>query len=470
MSKRSQSSASPTNHQCGSTKPAGAEDDESSLTTNNNTTGSSSSNMQMIRYLEFYAGVGGWTMALQEAVSTVFSENVRLECCAALDHSDLCTSVYQYNHHVKDGKKDGVGETNGIKKAKMERTTTNNSIKAVRIERLTAQQLIDWKADLWMMSPPCQPHTRQHSNQEADLDDVRSDSFLHLCNLLVQLESAAKPSIILLENVVGFEGSNSFRAWTRAVATSNYVATHFHLQPTQAGLPNDRPRYYCVAVHIDKLHEERADWIERYFQAPVTPTETSDSTPLHPCIHSALPELDLLSEDAIDREKLPLLRGFLDKTDVDRDAHLRVPESVLQRPAAWCLDIVTADSRRTSCFTSAYGKYVKGTGSVLLQPDEGVSSNTTRDASLQNKFAMVPPEERQYDPDWAAAITNSGYNLRYFSGSELARLFGFCDAFSFPANVTVKQQWKLVGNSLNVRIASKMAELGLRSVYGTSKR
>jgi tRNA (cytosine38-C5)-methyltransferase len=417
----------------------------------------------ILRYVEFYAGVGGWTMALKQAVSAVFADDsVELQCCAALDHSDLCTAVYLHNHQPRRAQQDEGNDNlnnnkgNGRKKMRFPNKT-------VRIETLTVEQLNEWKADVWMMSPPCQPHTRQHSNQEADLEDARSNSFVHLCNLLSELAPDVKPAIILLENVVGFEASNSCRAWVQAVDSSNYAAAHFHLQPTQAGLPNDRPRYYCVAVRRDKLATANHDWIERYFSLQA---DTS-AMMRQPFVHSSLERLGLVPEDKIDRDTLPVLNSFLDRV-TSSTSYPCVPQSVLQRPAAWCLDIVAGDSRRTSCFTSAYGKFIKGTGSVVLQRDEESSSNCA-DTSLHKKFAMVPPEDRQYDPNWAADLTNSGYYLRYFTGAELARLFGFCDSFSFPAHVSVKQQWKLMGNSLNVRVASKMVELGLRSVYGKRK-
>lgn len=75
--------------------------------------------------------------------------------------------------------------------------------------------------------------------------------------------------------------------------------------------------------------------------------------------------------------------------------------------------------------------------------------------------------------------------MRYFSGTEVARLMGFPvdeqpavasddesyvasgeshREFTFPAHVTMKQQWKLLGNSLNVRLAAKVAEIGIQSV------
>ena len=198
-----------------------------------------------VRYIEFYAGIGGWAMALRQAVQRAFPANeVNLKCCAALDHSDLCAAVYQHNFAKK----------NDHKKAK-----------PLRIETLTVAQLAAWNANLWMMSPPCQPHTRQHNNQHADLHDKRSQSFLHICRLLAHSvwddvncvsQQKRRPTWILLENVVGFERSQSCSIWLQSLDKAGYAYQQFHLQPTQVGLPNDRPRYYCVAVFAKSAYDE----------------------------------------------------------------------------------------------------------------------------------------------------------------------------------------------------------------------
>jgi tRNA (cytosine38-C5)-methyltransferase len=420
---------------------------------------SSINDMTVVRYVEFFAGIGGWTMALQQAIlSPVFaaketSSQLHLECCAALDHSDLCLSVYQHNHG------DAASET-GPKGDPRKRARSSGHLKSTRIEHLTVQQVSDWQADLWMMSPPCQPHTRQHSNQENDLSDARSDSFLHLCHLLEQLPATSRPALILLENVVGFEVSNTCRRWDSALARSNYSVARFHLQPTQVGLPNDRPRFYSVAVSRDRLLPERSEWLSSYFDATTLATKLGTLDPVH--VHSALPELGMQPIDS--GEALSILGDFLDQHD-ELPVALLVPNSVLQRPAAWCFDIVTTDSKRTSCFTSAYGKYVKGTGSVLLfRPKHGHAGVMP----VPNIFAMVAPEEREFDSEWVSALQASGHSLRYFSGSELARLFGFSKSFSFPTDTTMKQQWKLIGNSLNVAVSTRLVELGLRAIYETN--
>ena len=89
--------------------------------------------------------------------------------------------------------------------------------------------------------------------------------------------------------------------------------------------------------------------------------------------------------------------------------------------------------------------------------------------------------------------------MRYLSGTEIARLMGFpvgelaastCDdsdptkegsavigageagpyrKFSFPPVCTLRQQWKLLGNSLNVNVAAGVAEIGIRSLLNDLK-
>lgn len=46
------------------------------------------------------------------------------------------------------------------------------------IERLTARQLDAHAADLWTLSPPCQPYTRQGLKKDAS--DGRAASFLSI--------------------------------------------------------------------------------------------------------------------------------------------------------------------------------------------------------------------------------------------------------------------------------------------------
>ena len=377
------------------------------------------------RYLEFYAGVGGWRMALNDAVlqrpdkpTKVGFENT--VCVAALDHSDLCLQVYEHNFPSK------------------------KKPKSCRIEQIKLEQLEGkWRADAWFMSPPCQPHTRQHNNQPADLSDPRSSSFLHICQLLQVLSEGALPTMICLENVVGFAESNSCRIWRQALSKRGYAVAHFHWNPTQVNLPNDRPRYFCLAVLQQKLRVPHAD-----FQGILSVEEDTEQAPV---IQTSLAALNVKDESIVDSNEMPLICDFLDSSTTSTSNHVVVPEKLLERNASWCFDIVTPNSKRSACFTSGYGNFVKGTGSVLYTGGDGKTAPI--DIGLQR------PEDRQFEANWAKSLESG--SLRYFSGLEIGRLMGFATTFGFPDSCTPKQQWKLVGNSLNVALAARLITLGL---------
>lgn len=71
---------------------------------------------------------------------------------------------------------------------------------------LTAEDLAAYAADLWLLSPSCQPYTILNPTPR-DSGDPRAKSFLHLVNdVLPSLPlSDALPNRLLVENVAGFE-------------------------------------------------------------------------------------------------------------------------------------------------------------------------------------------------------------------------------------------------------------------------
>jgi tRNA (cytosine38-C5)-methyltransferase len=393
--------------------------------------------------VEFFSGIGGWRYALE---SVVAHRRLHAYSAAALDHSDLCNTVYRYNFGHDDSSS----------------TTTSR-----RIEHIPVSDVQQWNANIWMMSPPCQPHTRQHDKTN-DVQDPRSNAFLHILLLLSDVSEKDRPTLILIENVVGFETSESHQQLRNTLARTGYSIAQFILQPTQVHVPNDRPRYYAMAIPNHALSMKSN--VAHYFSKTTTTTENLDIP-----IHTSITELGVQEKIPLEDETgLPTLAQFLDDgndNDTADRVHdqlslLRLSEQDLQKSAAWCLDIVLPCSRRSSCFTSSYGKYMKGTGSVLLVTTTDHEKKKKESTDVAAIVQLLPPDERQYCADWWRHITDRDPNayLRYFSGSELARLFGFPQCFSFPDHVSQKQQWKLMGNSLNVVVASKLIELGFRAI------
>jgi site-specific DNA-cytosine methylase len=74
------------------------------------------------------------------------------------------------------------------------------------ISSLNASQLAQYQADLWLMSPACQPYTVLNPKAKGE-QDPRAKSFLHLVqNVLPEMaQEGTHPSHLLVENVAGFE-------------------------------------------------------------------------------------------------------------------------------------------------------------------------------------------------------------------------------------------------------------------------
>lgn len=391
---------------------------------------------------------------------------------AAFDNSDVANAVLAHNSPLTKLAFSSSSPDRTSKRARRENPLAN-SRRAVSIEGLDVQRLSRYDADVWLMSPPCQPHTRNNPNKKDD-QDPRSKSFLHLCRVLRKMERDRLPSLILMENVVGFETSNCCRTWIETLTDCGYSSVdHFHLSPTQVGIPNDRPRYYCSATLSNQ------DIVD-------DPCDDDDEDPRNvasvdfpPSVSASIPD-----HREPDTSLLPTIATFLDEDldpssplfDVSKRASLQVPPKVLQSDSSWCFDVVTPSDARSACFTQSYGKFVRGTGSVLYETD-----NEHKDGE-RAPFALVPPEQRSFDENWANGL-DLEHRLRYFSGKEMARLMGFpvssssrkdetkvddaetMRTFCFPPMTSVRQQRKLLGNSLNVRVAAKVAEHGLLALY-----
>jgi len=420
------------------------------------------------------------------------SLNITAQLLDAYDHSDLCNSVFMHNHTNYD-----------------DSTTKSLKPRQTPIEKITQKELESHAAAIWCMSPPCQPHTRQHSNQHKERDDPRSKSFLHLCNMLSIIDEDKLPCLILLENVVGFETdwvgldsekttintNSSFAEWRKVLSLRQYEVAHFHLDPTHIGLPNNRPRYYCVAYRRGSLKRKK-DLLrnDRDQLGPLLSTEISDhifsreNLNQKPVIQN---ETSLVDFNNCESNVMSQIREFLDldlKSDtnttnkddllMEKKKQLQIPEKVQRSSSSWCFDIITPHHECSSCFTHSYGKFIKGTGSILYDGPLRSDNEDGKDNSMPSvgKFRLSSPEERNFDEDWSKDI-NWDY-MRYLSGTEIARLMGFpvgqageCVAeladrtrtFSFPSNCTMKQQWKLLGNSLNVQVAARVAVIG---IYG----
>jgi tRNA (cytosine38-C5)-methyltransferase len=124
-----------------------------------------SESVENMRVLEFFSGIGGWRCALDKHPEHNF------EIVQSFDINTVSNQVYEHNFHTKPSPK--------------------------CINSLTKKMLDKHRAEMWCMSPPCQPYTRNNTSAKRDTHDQRSNAFLHLVLLLREVNYP--PRYILLE-------------------------------------------------------------------------------------------------------------------------------------------------------------------------------------------------------------------------------------------------------------------------------
>lgn len=256
-----------------------------------------------LRVVELYCGIGGCSAALAPALAARVAEVV-----LAVDLNPNAVVVYRHNF-------------------------PRHPCRAAAVESISAEELAALDADLWWLSPPCQPFTRRGKGR--DVDDPRAATFLAMINRL----AALRPPWVALENVPGFVGSRVHRRLLDTLEGAGYgPPIERILCPSAFGLPNRRERYYLVA--------------SRHELAPIDEPSGSTTAPRF------------------------RLSNFLDsETTSGADPALRVEPALLRRYEG-ALDLVRRDDpvARTACFTSAYGRSPVRSGSYLVLGEDSESA------------------------------------------------------------------------------------------------
>lgn len=119
----------------------------------------------------------------------------------------------------------------------------------------------------------------------------------------------------------------------------------------------------------------------------------------------------------------------------------KLSDSVLAKYAK-TLDICYPHSKRSCCFTKAYGRYVQGTGSVFCEKSERDVNIAFNQENTEEQLRLI-----------------KALNLRFFTPLEVCRLMSFPQYFCFPSTLSERTKYKLLGNSINVKVVSELIKL-----------
>jgi tRNA (cytosine38-C5)-methyltransferase len=172
------------------------------------------------------------------------------------------------------------------------------------------------------------------------LEDPRARAFQHLLELL----PLAPPDHLLLENVLGFLGSEAHDGLSETLRRLDFQWIEHRLCPTQFGIPNQRPRIFIVASRNP---------------------------------------LNVISPPAL----LPgSIEAYLDA--VEDPALYLAPELLAKHKPG--LDLVAEAAQRTACFIGGYGQRFVGSGS-FLQTERGIRRFSPTEVA---RFLGLPPSFR----------------------------------------------------------------------------
>lgn len=402
-----------------------------------------------LKVVEFYAGVGGWHYAIKRS-------GVRAEVIASVDINTTANRIYRHNFPTT-------------------RLLQRN------ICGFTARDLERLEADMFTMSPPCQPFTRQ--GKRADTADHRTDSFFHLMQSIRGMK--VLPRYIMMENVQGFEVSHTREHFVEILESLRYSIQEFLVSPTQLGIPNSRLRYYLlakqsplqfsrrgrespcrdVAALVDLIPGLSCSCLKEDTDTSGTVVTQDSCTEVSSIANlEAIPangdtackqgeavastsqdsaaSRDVTAVGVITRQ----LHHFIEDIPESKLVDFLIPDKVLEKYAMG-LDIVRPDSTSCCCFTRGYHHYTVGTGSVL---------QNASDQDLHAAYALYQQLQQSGDSQGSVQSLQC-LQLRYFTPREIANLMCFPAAeFSLPAETTLAQAYRVLGNTVNAFVVATL--------------
>ncbi|XP_063339697.1 tRNA (cytosine(38)-C(5))-methyltransferase isoform X1 [Pelmatolapia mariae] len=379
--------------------------------------------MDNLRVLELYSGIGGMHYALKES-------GIPAQVVTAIDINTTANQVYKHNF-------------------------PDTPLWNKTIEGITLDEFNKLSFDMILMSPPCQPFTR--IGLQGDVTDPRTKSFLYVLDLLPRLQRL--PRFILLENVKGFETSSARARLVKTLTECGYTFQEIMVSPISVGIPNSRLRYFLIAkISTEDLNTQAPSKILDFFPHLAESDSSEHPTFLSPaCQGASQPEegtdvLFKLETTAEAQRKIrqnsnlsvKQIKEFLEpQMEVNMEPYLLPPKTLLRYGLV--LDIVQPTCRRSVCFTKGYGRYVQGTGSVL---------QCCMETKIESVFMGLDQCSEEEKLQRLLKL-----KLRYFSPREVANLMGFPQHLIFPEKIPTIQQYRLLGNSLNVVVVAKLLQL-----------
>ncbi|SOV13108.1 DNA (cytosine-5)-methyltransferase [Plasmodium gaboni] len=332
--------------------------------------------------------------------------------------------------------------------------------------------------------------------------DERTKSFIHICTLLTKVDFKNLPEFIFIENVKNFELSSSFLYFIYCIK-NNYSFQTYLLSPLQFGIPNERFRFYCICKKNNYDYKHTNNLLrQNYMKDQNINLYTNSLIPKNYLHKNNIQEEKKKQShyyNNINSDNIifytPHLITYL---DVNNNFNItnniwnhiniynnyldtyQVQNKILLKNASYCFDIININKKTTTCchvanyhhhqkkqngnnisndqqnnymdakrnyamcFTSNYGRYIKGSGSILYYnrknyTNEGEEKTKKKQTNVSTKENKENVNTFNYISNPISPSHNDTYqmhkkknsmkkyenNVRYFTPTEISRLMGF---------------------------------------------
>ncbi|KAK6588751.1 DNA (cytosine)-methyltransferase domain-containing [Cryptosporidium xiaoi] len=391
--------------------------------------------------LEFFSGIGGIHLSLKNAFKlSALNSNYRLNVIRAYEINEYANRVYRKN----------FPETSILRK---------------NIESLTINDIP--KSDIWLISPPCQPFTNGGSNR--DSNDNRTKPFLRLIELMYEIGDNV-PKAWFVENVINFETSNTHNLMLNMLNKLNFTVFEFLITPTIIGIPNTRVRYYCLAIRDNvmsignninisfnsNIKQLKTNFYNKFkeYNAGKLISNKAHIKSEHSNIICYLPFDEykcncILNSYCNKPNSISDVIGNFNVNEIDELVNLS--KIIVNSNPSFKFDIVNKYSKVSTTFAKSYIK-TKGRGGPLLDFSINIKPSSFNDNidifdHIFNTSAVDPSRFQKLD-------NLSNAKIRCFHPIEILLIMGFPESWFNDLNLSLQQQYSLIGNSISVYIVT----------------
>ncbi|XP_055388949.1 DNA (cytosine-5)-methyltransferase-like [Condylostylus longicornis] len=399
---------------------------------------------KVFKVFEFFSGIGGLRIALNEAIAALESRDSGGERKSSESDSDTKKEA------IIDGRIKILGAYDINANANLTyELNFKDAPKTINVQNLKVGDL-DGKATCWLLSPPCQPYTRGGlSAQVGCLLDWQALSECKSSGIgySVFRDCKSPPTYFFVENVIGFNESDSHSEMLEILKSKKYSIQQFHLSPTQFGIPNTRVRYYCCAVlstidQSDSIHSEED------------------------VIHSTVCDEASRLFFGVKPTKMTPMSQYLEAINIDDEINrdLIIPTETLQKHSTFRFDVVDGHCTASTTVTKGYGRLIGKSGPIVVCEER--SEGRQKRPRESNETEDIDPKRAKTSVDGNRSSSHESQELNEISvdGSEIVEdykihlsetnrlcprsLHGYSKGFTFPKRLKRLQRYALIGNSI----------------------